>query len=354
MLENGGLPFVNWLQSCIIDLRGRAFSCRIEKLDTKYCSKSMFLLQIYPKEEQYILKIGVANSKDSLNDCNNDKNTSENVMYESGFAVGINNIRRVMQAIVKDDTECRTSYQHIAQKIMTNIASNFSYKVWPKLSSTINDCAEVTTTHDKLNDKQLISIQKMDEYFTEIDSDHHYALTDSDLHICQTVFVNLLLDDDPMNERIDELNQQELKGYLKQTLNCYKDLVDKRNDVIENADDLETVKKLVIPEVKALVTKDFFKESSVTNPFIKDTHEKKYKSVKELRKDIRNGLVQIAGIDDNFLIEKKILQTSVGFCSSVENDCLTVFSEKHFTMGLLKTWDAYDQICGTQNTLDSL
>lgn len=66
ILDAGGDCFLNWMKAALIDIKGRGFGCRIEKLDEKLSHKTLFMGNLYPKGETYILKIGMINSKSSL------------------------------------------------------------------------------------------------------------------------------------------------------------------------------------------------------------------------------------------------------------------------------------------------
>jgi hypothetical protein len=192
-LEDGGDCFVNFLKHCIIDLTG--FNCRIEKLDSKLQSKTLFMGNLYPKDQVYVLKMGLMNSGvEYVED-------RDSWIEEDGFVFSMNNIRRILQCLLRDETDHTVSYSTLVCKILINLCSYMTYKVWPNLSGILDDVKDLERS--QFRSKDLIKVIGMDECFEDSDDKtNSYTLNDKDVTTCRTVLVNLGLDFDDMAERV--------------------------------------------------------------------------------------------------------------------------------------------------------
>ena len=192
-LEDGGDCFVNFLKHCIIDLTG--FNCRIEKLDSKLQSKTLFMGNLYPKDQVYVLKMGLMNKSVAATQ------EAESWVTEDGFVFSMNNIRRILQCLLRDETDHTVSYSTLVCKILINLCSYMTYKVWPGLSGILDDVSDLRESQDKSRD--LIKVIGMDDGFDDSDDKcNSYTLIDKDITTCRTVLVNLGLDSDDMAERV--------------------------------------------------------------------------------------------------------------------------------------------------------
>lgn len=192
-LEDGGDCFVNFMKHCIIDLTG--FNCRIEKLDSKLQSKTLFMGNLYPKDQVYVMKMGLMDSGVA------DYQDENSWVEEDGFVFSMNNIRRILQCLLRDETDHTVSYSTLVCKILINLCSYMTYKVWPDLSTILYDVRMLQK--NQFRSKDLIKVIGMDECFEDSDDkSKSYTLIDKDVTTCSTVLVNLGLDFDDMAERV--------------------------------------------------------------------------------------------------------------------------------------------------------
>jgi hypothetical protein len=181
------------MKHCIIDLTG--FNCRIEKLDSKLQSKTLFMGNLYPKDQVYVLKMGLMDSGVA------DDQDENSWIEEDGFVFSMNNIRRILQCLLRDETDHSVSYSTLVRKILINLCSYMTYKVWPNLSRILDDVRMLQRNQD--TSKDLIKVIGMDECFEDSDDkSNSYTLIDKDVTTCSTVLVNLGLDFDDMTERV--------------------------------------------------------------------------------------------------------------------------------------------------------
>jgi len=250
------------MKSTIIDLKGRGFGCRIEKLDPKLAHKSLFMGNIYPKDETYILKIGIIDSTSSLG-FKFDSSPHERLIHENGFAIGINNIRRVVQCLIKEEADHTMSYQALVQKILLNLSSHLASKVWPNIKTILENAEEIKESTNKDKENRFIQITRSDGNSDNTEAENLFTLIDNDVTVCKSVLINLIIADDDMSGRVNELNDAEMKSYFKQHSMAYNTQVEKNNESISDPISKEQPKKLIITLIQAKVSKDFFKEKIV-------------------------------------------------------------------------------------------
>ena len=357
-LEEGGLPFYHFMEHVILDIDG--FHCRLEQIEESYTKKTLFIGNPYPKDEVYILKVCLLRTdsyktnllSDDQLDCKGYRCTQE-----YGFILGLNNLRQTLQCLFKNEKNKSLSYHAITKKILQNLCSFLTYKVYPNIEALKVLREESNKDSDRFTN--IISTADGDLYETNPEDTTNTGFSDSNVELCNSVMVSLVLRDDDLDQRVIELTEDELNGYFKQSVKAIHQFIDKENIKAINPEEQKEIKNFSICMITVNMSRQFFEEENQPQTFMKNPKCKKYKSQKQLKEDVLKCFVDIdvepQDQDEEHLKRDIVFEWRMKWLYSEPKCKLAQFDNQQYLLGFERRWTDLDITdCLTTNELKKI